>query len=124
MTFTVFNIQFSRSAVVLLSVTVECDASVPAVVLLSVMVECDASVPLSISSHPHLRVSQSLVCEMLDIKEECLPLYGSGSLSFLFMTTRTITGNNNVVVVGVIFWRLLISFITGGRHSLTIIPNK
>jgi hypothetical protein len=67
-----------------------------------------------IISPPHLRVSQNLVCEMLDIEEECLPLYSSKSLSFLFMTTWTIAGNNNVIIVGVIFWRLLISFMTGG----------
>jgi hypothetical protein len=53
---------------------------------------------------PHLRVSQNLVSEMLGIKEECLPLYVSKSLSLSLVTTRTITGNNNVVVVGVIFW--------------------
>jgi hypothetical protein len=66
-----------------------------------------------IISHPHVRFSQNLVCEMIYIKKECLPLYISKSLAFLFVATRTVTGNNNVVVVGIIFWRL-ISFMTGG----------
>jgi hypothetical protein len=63
---------------------------------------------------PHLRVSQNLVCEMFYIKEECLPLYISKSLSFSLVTTRTITGNNNVIIAGIIFWQLLISCMTGG----------
>jgi hypothetical protein len=53
---------------------------------------------------PHLRVSQNLVCEMLGIEEECIPLYVSESLLFSFMTTRTIAGNNSVIIGGINFW--------------------